>query len=373
MSIRRKSCDPCFRSRRKCDLAYPACRRCERNEKRCHYAYPPQLATTGVGRSNEARTALMQITEKPSSSDSGISSGELEQTSNASSPSLQLSRSSALQLYWMQRSRVHSSLGNLGELPPVGGLGFWDGILDHIRNYPREFAQDAENIFIHKNLVAGSFPRPLRAAFGICAGHLSLNDRNRSVLFQSLDAELSELIAPPTPPIASTLLDDLVRLQAILLYQIIRFFFGSMEQRKVAERQEYVVRSYGLRLIQRANSELTDAEETWENWVLLESIRRTVFIAFKLYTMYSYLRNRTCDEYEALKALPVSTKLGSWKSRDAYNRYSGPDKIISYGETKPFWDTIQGDGDLGRFEELLFMDKDTERHISALQQHELNL
>ncbi|KAH7014806.1 hypothetical protein EDB80DRAFT_747987 [Ilyonectria destructans] len=344
MSIRRKSCDPCFRSRRKCDLTYPVCDRCERNNKRCHYAYPPQLPASTAEQANVARSALMRHTAEASSSGSGLSSGELGQ--------------------------IKGTPGNLGDLPPVGGLQFWDSILDHMRNYALEFGQGAENTFIHKGLFAASFPRPLRAAWTICAGCLSINDRNRKMLFQALDAELSELIAPSTPVVTSTLLEDLVWLQAVLLYQMIRFFFGGIEQRSTAERQEYIVRSYGLRLLQRANVELANAERTWENWILAESIRRTVFIAFKLYTMYSYLRYRICDQYEALKALPVSTKLGSWESRDVFNQYSDMDETISYGESKLFWLTPQK-SKIGHFEELLFLDKDTENHLAALDQHEL--
>ncbi|KAH6989714.1 hypothetical protein BKA56DRAFT_475399 [Ilyonectria sp. MPI-CAGE-AT-0026] len=344
MSIRRKSCDPCFRSRRKCDLTYPVCDRCERNNKRCHYAYPPQLPARTEEQANVARNALMRNTAEAFSSSSGLSSGDLGQ--------------------------IRGTPGNLGDLPPVGGLQFWDSILDHMRNYPREFAQGAENTFIHKALFADSFPRPLRAAWTICAGCVSINDRNRKMLFQALDAELSELITPSTPVVTSTLLEDLVWLQAVLLYQLIRFFFGGIEERNTAERQEFIIRSYGLRLLQRANVELANAERTWENWVLAESVRRTVFIAFKLYTMYSYLRYRVCNQYGALKALPVSTKLGSWESRDAYNQYSDMDETIAYGETKLFW-LVPPENKTGNFEELLFLDKDTENHIAALDQYEL--
>lgn len=319
---------------------------------------------------NVARTALMRPTAEASSSGNGLSSGELGQTRGVFDAFFELSRHSALQQCWEQLSIVHKTPGNLGDLPPVGGLQFWDSILDHMRNYPREFAQGAENTFIHKALFADSFPRPLRAAWTICAGCVSMNDRNRKMLFQALDAELSELITPSTPVVTSTLLEDLVWLQAVLLYQMIRFFFGDIEQRNTAERQEYIIRSYGLRLLQRANVELANAERTWENWILAESIRRTVFIAFKLYTMYSYLRFRICDQYEALKALPVSTKLGSWESRDVYNQYSDMDETISYGESKHFWLTPQK-SKTGHFEELLFLDKDTENHIASLVQYGL--
>jgi hypothetical protein len=41
MSLRRRSCDRCFKARRKCDLGYPVCQRCQKQNKNCRYNYPP--------------------------------------------------------------------------------------------------------------------------------------------------------------------------------------------------------------------------------------------------------------------------------------------------------------------------------------------
>ncbi|KAJ9145118.1 Zn(2)-C6 fungal-type DNA-binding domain-containing protein [Pleurostoma richardsiae] len=317
MSIRRKSCEPCFKSRRKCDLTYPACKRCQQNSKRCHYVYPPQLSVD----SRNATNAL--------SSGSASNTGQPSRVRDGRNTLLPQYHDEALQVDEMRPRTVPRLLGRLGELPPVSGTMSLGWIFDRLRDCPLVFARQAETLFIHRDLFRDSFPRPLRAAFGICAGCAVMNERNQSTLFHALDAEMLELL-PSTP--TSTLLEDLVRLQAAVLYEIVRLFYGGLEQRIVAERQEYLIRSHGLKLLQRADAELGNAPRTWESWVLAESVRRTVVIAFKLYTTYSTFRGGTCTEIAALSILPVSTRPNLWSSRDAYLQHPDRDETTTYGD-----------------------------------------
>ena len=350
MSIRRKSCEPCFRGRRKCDLAYPVCERCQKNSKACHYVYPPQLPMRDDTITLLGSTITQSVTGVASSYSVSYPRHH-KQKGDGYEPQFQLDRSLTRQLNKLQCPSIPKLLGHLGELEPVVGKENWAWVFGQIQNCPLAFATQAETVFIHKSLYPDSFPRPLRAAFGICAGSLSLNERNQSVLFQTLDAEITELL---TPALTSTLLDDLVRLQAAVLYQIIRLFYGGIEQRIVAERQEFLLRSYGLTVLQRADAELRNAQRTWENWLLAESIRRTVLIAFKLYTLYSNFRYRICSEMNALVILPVSTKPDSWTSREAYLQYPEQDDTIAYADFSSYRATVQR-REVEPFEKLLLV------------------
>ncbi|KAE9367706.1 hypothetical protein N431DRAFT_429024 [Stipitochalara longipes BDJ] len=334
MSIRRKSCDPCFAARRKCDLRYPVCQRCERNSKTCHYRYPPQLPmrddavdvddATDIGFG--AGTATPQLVSYP---------GQLNNLNAHNMQFQQLDGNFTLQWAELGRSGIPNMTGNLGDLPPIKGCTpTWTWVFEQIRNFPLAFARQAETVFIHKALYGDSFPKPLRMAFGICAACASINDRNRSVLFQSLDAEIRELLSSAP---RSTLLEDVARLQAAVLYQIIRLFYGGLEQRIVAERQEFLIRSYGLTLLLRADAELQTAQQTWETWLLAESIRRTVLISFKLYTIYSNYTYGICAEAAAIGILPVSTQPGLWHSRGAYLRCLAQEKTTTYGDFTSGW------------------------------------
>jgi hypothetical protein len=205
MSIRRKSCDSCFAARRKCDLKFPICERCERNTKTCHYRYPPQLpmgyGATPVGHTTATGSGAALVT-------SGWTSyaGQLRNNMQFQ----QLDPNLTFQWVNLGRSSIPKPLGHLGELAPITGCTpTWKWVFEQIRDFPLAFARQAETVFIHKSMYGGSLPKPLRAAFGICAACVSINDRNRSVLFQSLDAEIRELLSPAS---TSTLLEDISRL-----------------------------------------------------------------------------------------------------------------------------------------------------------------
>jgi len=327
MSIRRKSCDPCFTARRKCDLRYPICERCERNSKTCHYRYPPQLPMRdNAGDVSEAAAGGSPQTVSYPRQLNNLNAGDIQ---------FQFDHNFTFEFTGLSHSSIPRVLGDLGDLSPIKGCTpSWAWVFEQIKDFPIAFARQAETVFIHGALYGDSFPKPLRAAFGICAACVSINDRNRSVLFQALDAEIKELLSSsPT----STLLEDLSRLQAAVLYQIIRIFYGVIEERIVAERQEFLIRSYGLTLLLRAESELQTGERTWETWLLAESIRRTVLISFKLYTVYSNYTYGTCAEAAAIRMLPVSTQPGLWNSRGAYLGCTIQEETTTYHEFSSIW------------------------------------
>ncbi|KAF3057581.1 hypothetical protein CFAM422_012318 [Trichoderma lentiforme] len=204
-------------------------------------------------------------------------------------------------------------------------------------------------MFIHKDLFYSTLPIPLRIAFDICTGIMSSNERSQSVLFGVIATEISDLLVRDPE---SGLLGDLARLQASVLYQIIRFVYGNICQHILAEQQEFLLKSYGLRLLRRVDTELHQMEPSWEMWILGESIRRTVIIVFKLYALYWAFRNGTCIDTNAIKMLPVSIKPSCWSSRETYLHCSDRVKTTTYGDIAASWE-VSSWKSLGTFEKLL--------------------
>jgi hypothetical protein len=228
-------------------------------------------------------------------------------------------------------------LGHLGTLAPVYASKTWNWVFEQIRQCPRAFAEGAETIFIHKSLYTDNhLPSPLRAALGICTGTLSSTTQaNRQLLFRVLDAELVGLLKSS---LTLSLRQELYKFQALVLYQIMRLFYGQVQERILAERQEYLVRSYALKLLQLSNTELPDAPRTWDTWVLAESIRRTVYIAFKMYTSYAMSRYGACTEIQAMSMLPISTNSTLWYSRDSYEfQHPVQDDVMTYKDFAEFY------------------------------------
>ncbi|KAK2006277.1 hypothetical protein LZ32DRAFT_623068 [Colletotrichum eremochloae] len=334
MSIRRESCEPCFRGRRKCDLAYPVCQRCQQTNKACHYVYPPPLARGKT-------VGAVQPDALPTTAEMGsvglVPFRQLRPgSSRTNAPPSQSDHEERMMLVAQsQHPTVPITLGMLGNLQQILSPTESRWVFDQFRDSPLTFAEQGGTMFIHPGLFHSALPLPLRTAFGICAGAMTMNERNRKLLFKVIAAEASDMLSPVAAGV--TLLENLARLQATVLYQMIRFFKGGLEERVLAERQEFLVRSYGLKLLQRADNELPSVQPSWEAWVLAESIRRTAVVAFKLYTIYWAFKYGCCTESMALTMLPVSTKPCVWASRDIYLRHEDRDITTTYGEFRSTW------------------------------------
>jgi hypothetical protein len=334
MSLRRQSCNNCYAARRKCDLSYPSCDRCTRLGRKCHFKHPP----------------LRHHKHRYSSADTVARAGV-----NAVAPDWPVH-------FEDLKLSVPQIDGNLGILEPLKAKIDFQWVFDQVKGIPIRFARQADTMFIHKDLYQDSFPRPLRVAFGICAGCLSLNRLNQAFLFHALDEESIDLLEEVS---TSTLREDASILQALLLYQVIRLFHGDRRQQIMAERQEIVLRSRALAILQRAKAELDGAPRTWETWLLAESIRRTVLILFKVYMVYWCVRSGAAIGVDAIRLLPVSLKPGSWDSRDVYSRYPNQDDTIPYGDFTLMW-SMDPRNKLENFEKLIMMGYLGESRFEAL-------
>lgn len=317
MSLRRRSCNPCFTSRRKCDWAFPICSRCKRNNKNCQYAYHPGLPdrrTPHPGRDpNLTRKYITHQHHQRPTTPSAETVSELEHT----------------------RLNIPKSIGHLGTQPQVVALPSHTWVHRQLKDCPQVFATRGETIFIHPTLYRSSFPASIRTAFGICAATLSLNQRTRHLIFRAVDAEVSNLLRSP---LGGPLPENLAGFQALVLYQIVRAFYGEPEEQRTAENQEFIVRSIGLRLLRQAEAELPIFPTTRGTWILAESVRRTVLFSFKLYTMYWSFRAGTCKENGALNHLPLSANPEIWDSQDADLENIGRDTIITHGQLLARWE-----------------------------------
>jgi hypothetical protein len=318
MSIRRKSCDTCFAGRRKCDLTFPICDRCSKAGKECHYKYPPQLDVSELSRKKAVHRAALNDAW-----------GRAENQVVVQTP-----------LPGYRRANIPRMTGDLGEPRPLTAKVDYEWVAGQIFDVPFRFARQADAIFLHRDLYQGAFPQPLRSAFGLCAGTASMTQQNRHLLFQALEDETSLLLRSAW---AGSLFEDLAKLQAIVLFQVIRLYHGDHRQQMSALRQEFVVRSRALSLLHRVRegNELSGAPKTWETWLLMESIRRTVLFSFKLYLAYWCVitYEGSCSEIEedGINSLPISMKQGSWESRQAFARYSIEDDELPYRDFTSYW------------------------------------
>ncbi|KAL2843302.1 hypothetical protein BJY01DRAFT_197044 [Aspergillus pseudoustus] len=359
MSLRRKSCDACFKGRRKCDLGYPTCATCRKTRKTCHYAYPPIQQASTVAESTIAQTAsastvsagsMIELLEAidNSSPDSLFDEGafadffgqytQLPEDAGTSSAGhiIDNRQLSVLLPDAPTQPSIHIFLGSLGEVQPIeGNAPAWQWVIDELKSYPQELVQRTETIFLHRELYRESLPQPIRAAFGVSATLCLTPEANREMLFRIIDAEILELLKPSHE---TALLDELAKLQAFVVYQTIRFFHGSIEQRVMAEQQQGLVMAMALKLLARSQTEIGDTEAgNWRTWILAECIRRTVIVVYFLYGINSVFRDGICVGLHTLVKLPLSTTISAWKSEINHVHQTGSGTTIPYETFMLHW------------------------------------
>lgn len=392
-SLRRRSCNACFKGRRKCDRGYPTCGTCRRTKKSCHYVYAPISSASPPGDPVSADTDTVNVPPAHADSSSlGLAGDEsdflagqgwpvsdaVSRTSQSSSTSLQhnptpFPSSPFSGLPYAQQTppklNIPNFLGGLGEVQRVdGSTDSWRWVIGELRRCPRDLATRGETLFLHKDLYRDAMPRAIRAALGTSAAFCMLDEDRRHLLFRALDAEVVELTRAPPPMDADedrvhgfmgsistgssglTLIEELARLQAFTLYQMMRMYGGGLEQRIVVQQQRGLLMTWALQLLRRSRAELGGDEDRasgaggytdcWHTWILAESIRRTVMVVYMFYGMYSLATEGFCSELPTLAKLPVSAAPALWNSEAAYLAHSQSGeapKTLTYEEFTYYW------------------------------------
>lgn len=338
MSLRRKSCDPCYKGRRKCDLTYPVCKRCQANQKSCHYVtLPPTTPQDAIYEDNSSGPYWPGVatTSLDFVSCSGQTCPLVQESWNLGASNFDFNLSHNLLLEEMLQPSVPNLIGELGELQPITGTTkTLEWVIEQYKSYPRAFAQFGETTFVHKSLHSEPPLRSIRSAFGICAAYLGVTEQNKSIFFRVLDAEVSALIQTDSDV---SLSEELSSMQALMLYQIIRLFDGDLQHRKTVEQQANLLRIRALRLLRRAETELHVPQPSWEGWTLVEGIRRTVLLVFMVHGLQSVLSHGICPEIQTIGALPVCTEPGFWNSQDGYLEHRDHSGTMKYFDFTTLW------------------------------------
>jgi len=167
---------------------------------------------------------------------------------------------------------------------------------------------------------------------------------NGPVILRSVESFAQDLVDSPMP---STPLEILARTQALILYSLIRLFDGDISARAAAERHfdhleasAYALLPHVVFQTDESNSAtaitdesfslssltdmpttpdelplfpLTATEVFWKNWILQESMRRTILFSFHLILLYDLMAQRKnpvrCYKSLACKTWTMSAHL----------------------------------------------------------------
>ena len=195
-------------------------------------------------------------------------------------------------------------------------------------------------LFLHPLSNEGSIPPIYQDALSICSLYLHRTSDNQKVVFQMLDDKVDSLVSNSSR-FSYRPENNLIELQVLLLYQIIRIFDGDARQRANAERQFDLLDAWTMRL-HRSYFEAEQSRPSYSSsrhWILLESIRRTVMMSIFLRDMHGAMKNNTLALVPLRCTIPVSYNSELWNKTDvAETDYvRPPPHLVSYSEFTSAW------------------------------------
>lgn len=244
-STRRRACAACQQAKRRCDQRLPRCGRCVLKAlDDCHY--PSLEATVAAANFNLFADMLNSAATPPSSIEQPIPNTLSSATSTLESDSP-----------WPPLFYSPSS-------SPSNGAVNRDAVLyctEQFRSYPKRWVkQNGFAPFIHPSLYLPSstgcpesiFPLTLQDAFCACAAYAAKNEENSDLILSIVEAKATALLYADQT--AWSLPEQLGALQALIMYQMIRWFDGDIRQRVLADAVEPVVAAWTSALQARVGS-----------------------------------------------------------------------------------------------------------------------
>ncbi|KAJ5710423.1 hypothetical protein N7488_004579 [Penicillium malachiteum] len=338
---RRKSCEACKKAKRRCDLSLPACSRCTHRNVACIYPWrqstydhpTPEISPLAVDLCNLNVNALAEPQHninifQPCSPaltelvDSVLHGDQEEPQPLFMTPDRTVNVGPYFALM-IPRARQPKPLPEI----IASNLQF---AIDILKNTPKTMVLENQTPWCHSKLYRNGMPKAMQDAFACCSLYLSKNEVNAPVIMSLFDERIREIIATPEP---DAILDKLARVHALILYQIMRLFDGDIRSHATADALFASLNSSVLSLLQHLHLPLpSDTLESmpisidsvgtfWESWVIQESARRTVLLAFYFMQIYKILQGNVPTYCDGKLGLQHSWYLSAhlWNAQSAFD------------------------------------------------------
>ncbi|KAK0508713.1 hypothetical protein JMJ35_008989 [Cladonia borealis] len=308
---RRKSCLNCVKGKRRCDAAVPDCQRCASKGLACDYLGTSQSAPAGGPMSHLGPEEGDLHSTTP-----GFLIDDNFETLDSTdlNPGTGLLPFPEQDLDWSELQNMGDMEGYVNAMPATVESGddcVITGAIYHSRvvfvsqqfkTYPGMFYKRGQTPFIHRHMYDEHTPTVIYDALSSCALYCGKNKDNETLVFGDISRKVRQLKSEMQRSFLSPV-DHLASVQALLLYQIIRLLDGDVRQRADAESDEAVLMSWNEQLQSRMqppslstelesspNLQGTMTTSSWQDWIVSESVRRTVLTCYMLQGVYSFLK-----------------------------------------------------------------------------------
>lgn len=339
---RQKSCITCARGKRRCDRQTPQCHRCLILGLDCVYKKRNTLEKDDCCKKDEscAGTELVPVVSDP---ETNLAWDITEPLPSPFSSDESWSSPLDLDIYL-----------NIAQIPPVitpipttfypniAPVDRWslNQLLRHIRTYPSTFARSGTTHFIHHQLYSGSLPDAMQEAFVICTAYISKTSSNEEMVYRILENKSTTLTTQDGGGLdykTCSLPHLLSKVQYLILLSIIQLFDGDTHQRYLAEQNSLVLSTWTTELQIRSNTleipnprfpGTTKGVPTWKQWILHESLRRTILLSTLLGSLWSCLQLGYCTSIPLLAVLPFTPSEGLWAAKTELDFYKLVDSRV---------------------------------------------
>jgi hypothetical protein len=314
-TILRKACRICTKRKRKCIVSLPRCQRCRRLSLECIYDLEPLVSR------HESRAVASMQTRQPD--------GDTAPTSSPSSSFDFLQYISSLHM----SSRIYAVLPlpfdrplahSFTAVPLAQDPEAVRFILAEMRLFPSRVREGKTTPFTHASILDPILRKYIDSAD--CGGDSD---------FHALDTTAGSV---------SMALPDLVAATQALILRLIAHAFRA-EDRAVQPQPKHIKTSFHLltrwrtRLWKSGFRGLSDTPppSAWHSWILAESVRRTILMAYLVEGTYCAWRAGWCTHQLFVYALPFSARGRLWlaETEKEWAALARPDDaaVDSGGET----------------------------------------
>ncbi len=315
-SSRRKACEACVRSKRRCDMKHP-CDRCTQRHVDCQYP----RTTTDPGSSESSPESHLQ--------DSDASSIELSYINGMERDFFMDWNCAIMPLYDTLSTIVTFQLSR-------PALNF---CTRQLQRCTERMIQTASTPWMKSITAFAIIPSPAHEAFSAAASYMARNADNGGLVNELILAKTKDLLQRPCWEFE----EHLANAQALLLLHIIQLFDGDIQLRAEAENSWTLVQVRIMSLLERRDHEIPTAitGSAWLTWTFLESVRRTYLMYVFVEAIYQNLKQGYCELVPLLGTLPIALDGALWNAQTEtewleLNKTRSP-AITTYGEAVPIW------------------------------------
>ncbi|CAM1507638.1 Fc.00g072790.m01.CDS01 [Cosmosporella sp. VM-42] len=349
-----KACDACKSSKRKCTKQLPQCRRCEARGLSCLYQSRPRMIVYQADGDAGNLSRLQNTHNDQEALQYAQGSGPSTFEPIAVDPQLEF-------LLPLPRPSTCPSLDDLrgawfltpdawkiapidtSNLTPIS-ITAVHRYLDKAKDWLKDWIETKSNPFIHAELYGKSMPGCVQDAFMVLSTYLSRTDKTEELIHRLIEEKADQLVASQTSEeVPNDTLDNIGRVQSLLIYSIIRLFDGDIRQRHFAERHLPILYDWTKQMLLHASNatgndtllvhnaltnytpelntefvtlhQVSPEQLLWHAWILSESIRRTWCLSMIIQAGYELLKTSAGPCHGGIL---VTTRKGVWEAETAF-------------------------------------------------------